>query len=119
MAKFTEVYNNMKDNIWYTAKDLGVAPATMTALVNRNLAIKDDSCSPKKYLKVNNVLLKIIEIVEQEKSANKYFTLYKTNEELGMFCSIKNDKVLDCWDNSYDISNVFKLEINKKVYMLR
>ena len=119
MAKYTEVYNNMQDNIWYTAKELGVAPATMTALVNRNLVVKDDSCSPKKYLKINNPLCQIIEIIEQEKALDKYFTLYKKDEKLGMFCIIKNDKVLDCWDNPYDLNNVYKLEVNKKFFELR
>ena len=113
MSKYTDLYNRMESNIWYTAAELDVVPATMTAMVNRKFVEKTDT-SPKKYRKINNYATQIIELVKN----SDFFTLYKTNHSLGMLCSLKNDVILDCWCNPYDLTDVVSVSVKGKNYPL-
>lgn len=116
MSKYLEIYNQMEEDIWYTAKELRAAPATMTALVNRGLAERDTS-TPRNYRKIsNNIFIKIKDILTTTHHTTEYFTLYKKDEKLGMMCSLKNDKILDCYGNNYSLDNVIKIQIKKDFF---
>lgn len=108
--KYLDIWNNMEAEKWYKAADLGVAPATMTALVNRGMVEKTNT-SPKKYKKLKNTLVSILNILD--KNPCEYFTLYKINQPLGMMCSLKNEKVLDAWDRIYDITDVNIIQVGR------
>lgn len=109
--KYLEVYNSMNEDVWYTASELGLAAASATAMVRRGL-IEAKNCKPKKYHKIKNILVDIISIVGNFDS--KYFVLYKENKTIGMLCSLKNERVLDCWEKPYDIAGVNVLEIKNQ-----
>ena len=60
--KYMNVWNTMEDDKWYTAKELGMAAAAMTAMVRRGLVV-DRACKPKQYKKEANPLVKILDIL--------------------------------------------------------
>ena len=61
--KYIELYKTMDKDRWYTAAELGVAPATMTAMVNRNLVERTDT-SPRKYRRLFNPQATMLEVSE-------------------------------------------------------
>ena len=113
--KYITVWNTMEDNRWYTATELGMAAASMTAMVRRGLVV-DRAGKPKQYKKVANVLVKILDILKDKDF--EFFTLYKTDRPLGMLCSIKNEQVLDCWEKPYDLTNVCKLVVKHQEFTI-
>ena len=48
----------------------------------------------------------------------EYFILYKTDRPLGMLCSLKNEQVLDCWEEPYDLTNVYKLVVKHQEFTI-
>ena len=113
--KYMNVWNTMEDDKWYTAKELGMAAASMTAMVRRGLVV-ERAGKPKQYKKVANPLVKILDILKDQEF--EYFTLYKTDRPLGMLCSLKNERVLDCWEKPYDLTNVCKLIVNHREFKI-
>ena len=101
---YIEIYHLMQPNHYYTAKELGVAPATMTALVNRGLVERTDT-SPRKYVKVITSIFAAISSLKTSYPCD-LFGLYRKGEQTGMLCKIANNKVVDCWDKPYDLTNV-------------
>ena len=59
--KYLSVWNTMEDDKWYTAKELGMAAASMSAMVRRGLVVYRAG-KPKEYKKKTKTLDKIIEI---------------------------------------------------------
>jgi hypothetical protein len=112
---YINVWNSMEDGQWYTAAELGMAAASMTAMVRRGL-VQDKNCRPKKYMKIANPLVKILDILKDKEF--EYFTLYKAGRDLGMLCSLKNERVLDCWEKPYDISGAYKLIVNHQEFTI-
>lgn len=111
--KYLDIWNSMEADKWYKAADLGVAPATMTALINRGM-VESTNTSPKKYKKIKNTLVSILDILS--KNPCEYFTLYKADQKLGMMCSVKNEKILDAWDKDYDIAGVNIVQVGSKKF---
>lgn len=118
MSKYEEIYNLMAEDKWYTASELGVAPASMTAMVNRGMVEKKD-VSPRQYRKIKNVMTQIVDILNQDANAT-FFVLYKENAPLGMMCSYDKagGKILDCWGKVYNTSGVYKMTIGNQVFPL-
>lgn len=112
-----EKYNLISDD-FKTAKEIGIAAATLGALARRGLVeIKEGS--PKQYRKINSVSTKIYQLCEEYKdSYDTYFTIYKQNNPIGMFCSILNNTIVDCWGNPYDLSNSEKIKFGKTIIPL-
>ena len=54
--KYMSVWNTMEDDKWYTAKELGMAAASMTAMVRRGLVV-DRAGKPKQYKKTVSTLI--------------------------------------------------------------
>ena len=76
--KYLSVWNTMEDDKWYTAKELGMAAASMSAMVRRGLVV-DRAGKPKQYKKMANMLVKILEILKDKDF--EYFTLFKTDRK--------------------------------------
>lgn len=114
MADYNEIYNRMQFNIEYTATELNVSGATMTAMANRGL-VRKIAAKPCRYAKIENKMAKIMDIVKQF-ADKEYFTLFRREEKLGMFCRIKAGCIVDAWDKAYDVSNVYKVKIANKEF---
>lgn len=113
---YVEIYEMMQPNQYYTAKELGVAPATMTALVNRGLVEKTNS-SPRKYIKIINSIFAAINSLKNTHSC-EFFGLYKKDETIGMLCKFTNNKITDCWDKPYDLKDVVIARFDQKYFDL-
>lgn len=97
-----------------TAKEIGLAAATLGAMARRGFVEVLDT-SPKQYRKINNPAIKIYKLCEENKDDyDTHFTLRKSTEKLGMYCSIKNDTIVDAWDNPYDLANVNRIEFRTR-----
>lgn len=119
--KYLVIYDKMEAGVHYTAKDLGVAPASMTAMVRRGL-VEDCGGKPKQYTKIDNSKMKTIrDFYEQYRhdvplGDTDYFTLFKKGETLGMCCHFDGGLVKDCYDKNYgDLSDVSKVMIYSHV----
>lgn len=121
-SKYEIIYEQMEFDKWYTAAELKVAPASMTAMVNRGMVEKTDT-SPRKYRKIKNVLSEISNLLSKYPNI-EYFTLYKKasgdKTPLGMMCSYdsKNSKILDCWGKTYDMAGVDRIQIGQNFFQL-
>lgn len=108
--KYFATWSKMEEGKWYTASELGMAAASMTAMVRRGL-VDDWSCRPKKYRKKENKLIKILGYLQNFEY--EFFTLYREGETIGMLCSLDKERVLDCWENLYDLTSVNRLVVKK------
>jgi len=112
---YFEKYNMIPEE-FKTAREIGLAAATLGALARRGLVEVQDS-SPKKYRKATNPAIKIYMLCEENKNDyDTYFTLRKSTEKLGMLCSISNNTIVDCWGKPYDLTNVNKIEFRTKKF---
>lgn len=102
-----------------TAKEIGIAAATLSAFARRGMVETIDS-SPKKYRRIDNPTIKILQLYEENKnSIDGLFTVWKKDNPIGMMCSIAaNGDVLDCWGKKYDLTNVYKIKFRNKEYIL-
>ena len=99
-----------------TASEIGLAAATLGAMVRRGL-VEAINTSPKQYRRSTNPAAKIYMLIEQNKNDfDTYFTLRKSDQKLGMLCSFANNTVLDCWGHPYDLTNVNRIEFRTKAY---
>lgn len=105
----------MPHNKWATAKEIGVAPATLTAMVRRNMVEATDT-SPKQYKRIitNATVLEMLLFYYPVEMVG----LYKADETVGMLCIIKSGKVYDCWGNSFDLSSAAKVRIKDRYFSL-
>ena len=118
MDKYLTIWLSMEPDTWFTAKELGVAPATMTAMKNRNL-VKVKDTSPKQYCRIASTAAVLAFLLERhKKDLTNYIDIHLRGERLCMLCSVKNGKVYDCWDNPYDITTADRVRIGKKWYEL-
>lgn len=115
MAKYTEIYMKMEKDKWYLASELGVAPATMTAMVNRGLVEKTDT-SPRKYHKISSVLTTVLSILKNYNV--EFFGLQKEGAAIGMLCYLDKERIMDCWGNPYDLTGVNRLDIRGEIFEL-
>lgn len=110
--KYKLIYDKMESGQFYTAAQLGVAAASLTAMCKRGLLEKKQT-KPLQYRKIDNS--KMFTIIEYAKKENaEYFTLFNKDNKLGMMCSVKNGVVVDCWGKLYDLSNVNCMRVYKK-----
>ena len=112
MADYKEIYDRMEFNKSYSAKQLGVYPASLTAMAKRGM-VKRLPTSPATYVKLDNTLGLILDAVKNYPDA-EFFILFKRGKELGMLCREKNGAVLDAFDKVYDLTDVYKMRIARK-----
>ena len=105
---YLDTWAKMEEGKWYTASELGMYAASMTAMVRRGL-VEDLNCRPKKYRKKENKLIKILNCLRN--FDYEFFTLYREGQSIGMLCSLDKERVLDCWEKLYDLTNVNRLVV--------
>jgi hypothetical protein len=113
-----EKYNLVPEE-FKTAREIGLAAATLGAMARRGFVEVQDS-SPKKYRKINNPAIHIYRLLEENKDDYEtYFTLSKEGAPYGMFCSMHEGTILDCWGKPYDLTNVITIEFRTKKFNLK
>ena len=103
-----------------TAREIGLAPQTLAALYRRGLVDVLDTV-PKQYKRKNGSSVKIYQLCEENSKnlfGSTYFILYKSNQDLGMLCSISNNTIVDCWGNFYSLENVNRIKFKNKEVIL-
>ena len=84
----------------YTARDLGVAPATMTAMVNRNMVEKIVG-RPCRYRKAESNCMQRLDSLLRS-NGSEYFVVWLKGKEIGMMCRYKNGILYNCWDEKWN-----------------
>lgn len=112
---YNKIYEQMNIGEWYTASQLGVAAASMTAMCNRGM-VEKTATTPRKYRKIDNCKYSTIAATIAS-YGSEYFTAFKNGSPIGMLCSIKGNRIVDCWDKPYDVSDVEKIMVNKNTYI--
>jgi sugar-specific transcriptional regulator TrmB len=113
-----EKYNLVPEE-FKTAREIGLAAATLGAMARRGFVAVQDG-SPKKYKKIKNIGAEIYHLCEiYSDQYDTYFTLYKEDAPYGMFCSISNGTIVDCWGKPYDLNNVIAISFRKKKFSLK
>ena len=98
-----------------TAKEIGLAPATLGAMARRGF-VEVLNSTPKQYRKINGKASTIHRLCEENKDDyNEFFSLHRAGEPLNMLCyfSPKGD-IVDCWGEIYDLSNIDRVEFNTR-----
>lgn len=86
-----------------TAKEIGCAPATLTAAAKRKV-IDVINTTPKQYV-LNDVSLKYKSIIEYaENCGSEFFGLIEKELPIGMLCRLKGNDILDAYDNIYPLT---------------
>lgn len=110
---------NLIPKEYKTAREIGLAAATLGALARRGL-VEVQEGSPKKYKKSNNSTAQIYRLCDLNKDDYEdYFTLYKENAPYGMLCSITDNKIVDCWGKPYDLQNVIAVKFRTKKFNIK
>ena len=99
-----------------TAKEIGLAAATLSAMARRGL-VEVIPGKPNKYRRIDNPTIHIHQLLEENKDDfDEFFMLRKKDAQLGMLCYIKSGEIVDCWGKKYDLTNVNYLQIGKKEF---
>lgn len=123
---YQEIWNEMEWNKVYTARELLVAPASLTAMERRGL-VEKVGVKPNKYIKIRNKYNEIYSFVSRVRDelvlekenelenishidiSDVYFVAWTKDAELGMLCRIKNSAVVDCYDKVYNTNDIVKV----------
>ena len=102
-----------------TAKEIGVAAATLGAMARRGFVVVADT-KPKQYKRIDTPAINVYRLCEEHaKEFDTYFTLWREGVQLGMMCSMSaNGDILDCWGNKYDLTGVARIGFRGKEYLL-
>lgn len=131
---YQEIWNEMEWDKVYTAKELLVAPASLTAMERRGL-VKKVGVQPNKYIKIRNKYNEIYSFVnkarnelEKERETEEeivhidmldmYFITWTKDAELGMLCRIKNSAVVDCYDKVYNTNDIVRIVCSGREFIL-
>lgn len=99
-----------------TAKEIGLASATLSAMARRGL-VEVIPGKPNKYRRIENPTIKIYQLLEENKNDfDEFFTLRKKDTQLGMLCYIKGGEIVDCWGKRYDLTDVCKIEFRTRSF---
>ena len=99
-----------------TAKEIGLAAATLSAMARRGL-VEVIPGKPNKYRRIDNPAIKIYQLLEENKDDyGEFFMLKKKDAKLGMLCYIKGGEIVDCWGKRYDLTDVNYLELRTKKF---
>ena len=107
---------NLVPEEFATAREIGLAAATLGAMARRGLVEVLDT-TPKQYRRTRKNTAKIYQFCEVNKDDyDTYFTLRKKDRKLGMLCSISDGTIVDCWGKPYDLDNVCKVEFRTREF---
>ena len=99
-----------------TAKEIGLAAATLSAMARRGL-VEVIHGKPNKYRRIENPAIKIHQLLEENKNDfDEFFTLRKKGTELGMLCYVKGGEIVDCWGKIYDLTDVIRIEFRTRSF---
>lgn len=99
-----------------TAREIGLAAATLGALARRGLVEVLDT-TPKQYRKINGSTTRIYQLCEENKADyDTFFSLYKKDKPIGMLCSIVNNTIVDCYGQKYDLTDVCRIEFRTRKF---
>ena len=111
-------YLAMPTNKYLTAKEIGMAPATLIAMGKKGLVDVRDT-SPKTYCRVNSIAAKVYYMCEKHKNEyENYFIIYKSNRAYGMLCSIIGGTICDCWGKPFPLTDCISIQFGQKKYCL-
>ena len=97
---YITILSLMESGREYTAYELGVAPASMTAMVRRSMVEKIEG-KPCRYRKpLNNYFQRLDNFTN--KCSTEYFIVWLKDSELGMMCRYKNGILYNCWDENWN-----------------
>ena len=97
-------YLTIPTNKYITAKEAGFAPAALMSMGKKNL-VEVKEGNPNTYRRINSVAAKLYYLCDLHADKyGEYFTVYKDNPNYGMFCSIINNTISDCWGHPYDLT---------------
>lgn len=101
-----------------TASAIGLAAATLGAMARRGLVEVLDT-KPKQYRRISNPAIKVYQLVEEHMPKDRhYFTINKKDRLYGMLCSMKQGKIVDCWGEEYDLTDVVSVQLGKRLYFV-
>jgi hypothetical protein len=101
-----------------TAKEIGLAAATLSAMARRGL-VEVIPGKPNKYRRIDNPTIKIYQLLEENKNNfDEFFMLRKKDAPYGMLCSLKKGTIMDCWGKEYNLTDVNYLQIGKKEFSI-
>lgn len=101
-----------------TAREIGLAAATLGAMVRKGFVETLDTV-PKQYRRIDSPAVRTYKFLdEHKKEYNTYFVLWKKGKKLGMLCQMSGDKIVDCWGNNYDATDVVSICLGNKMYSL-
>lgn len=111
-----EKYNKVPKE-YATAKEIGLAAASLGALARRGLVEVLDG-SPKRYRQVASPQVTVYRLIdENKKEFDEFFTLRKEGAPYGMLCSLDaSGDVVDCWGKKYDLTNVNYARFGRKEF---
>ena len=99
-----------------TASTIGLAAATLGAMARRGLVEVLDT-KPKQYRRVDSPSVRVYQLINEHKNEIKeFFTLRKKDAPYGMLCSLKQGKIMDCWGEEYDLTDINCAKIGGKEY---
>ncbi len=104
-----------------TAREIGLAAATLGAMARRGFVEVQDG-SPKKYRKIDNPAIHIYHLLEENKDDyGEFFTLQRSYGKYNgrMLCYIKDNEIVDCWGDRYDLKDVIAIEFRTKKFNLK
>lgn len=94
-----------------TAREIGLAAATLGAMARRGL-LEVVNSSPKKYRRIKSVATRIYQLCEEHKK--DFFILYKKDAKNGMLCTLSKDNITDCYGNVYNLKNINRIRFIKE-----
>jgi hypothetical protein len=101
-----------------TAREIGLAAATLGAMARKGFVETLDTV-PKQYRRINSPAVRTYKFLdEHKKEYNTYFVLWRKGKKLGMLCQMSGDKIVDCWGNNYDATDVVSICLGNKMYSL-
>ena len=102
-----------------TAKEIGIAAATLGAMARRGLIEVQDG-KPKRYRRNCGIIAKIYSLLELHKDKyGDYFILHREGEKLGMMCYLKSGHIVDCFGEPYAVENCDTISFRGTVFNLK
>jgi hypothetical protein len=89
-----------------TAREIGLAAATLGAMVRRGL-VETTASSPKLYRRINSPASRIYQLCEEYKQ--NQFILYKKDSKNGMLCTLSKNSIFDCYGTHYNLNGVNRI----------
>ena len=99
-----------------TAKEIGLAAATLSAMARRGL-VEVLAGKPNKYRRIPNKAVTIYQLLEENKDDfEEFFMLHRKDAPYGVLCYLQKGEVVDCWGERMNLSDIDRLETRKRKF---